>query len=193
MIADATGMHLSALKRYLSIPANRVLFRPEGSPPTYPAEMLPFFQRLHEMDKNDAVTPKTLAGMESLLFMQAHNPESGLQIRPSHAPTILSPNSSPEIIALLFQIRDALAQPQPPVMPPELQMILTTAFAAALRQHHAETAAEAPDAVLSVQKAAELLSCRPEQVCRHIKPIPGRRGKYSAAAVQAKIREWCNV
>jgi hypothetical protein len=127
MIADATGMHMSALKRYLSIPANRALFRPEGTPPTYPAEMLPIFQRLHEMHQSNAVTPKTLAGMEALLFMQAHNPESGLQIRPPSSGAILSPNSDPQIIALLSQIRDALVLPDKLLTPKHVSEYLACA------------------------------------------------------------------
>ena len=73
-IAEATGMHLSTLKRYMAVPANRDLFGAYGQPPVYPAASLPDFLRLAELHEEGIATPRTLAGIAGLLLSDRPSP-----------------------------------------------------------------------------------------------------------------------
>jgi hypothetical protein len=167
----------------------------EGAPPTYPADRIPLFRYLEQLRLDGKISAGKFDTLKDVFFTA--DIIASLIPRADHSSDNgEAPGSAGEIArSSQFTPRTLVSstQVQNSAVGADLEAMMQRAFTAALRQHHAETAAEAPDAVLSVQKAAELLSCRPEQVCRHIKPIPGRRGKYSAAAVQAKIADWLKL
>jgi hypothetical protein len=186
-IARITHFHPSALKRYLGVEAVRQFMGVADNPPTYPLESLPMFRQLKDLHDAGKISPSRFDALKDILF--ASSSVLGRSSDSDHAAS--SPLTGQQIssqIGLRTLVPSAQV-PSLPATPAEFQEMLTQSVLSALRQHHAETA---PAAILSVQQAAVLLSCSPGSVSRHVRPIPGKRGKYSAAAVQAKIREWCD-
>jgi hypothetical protein len=184
-IARVTHFHPSAMKRYLAVEAVRNFMGAEGQPPTYPAESLPLFRSLKDLHDAGKIAPSTFDALKDILFTSSTSPDR----RPNSDQNPGSPQSGLPI-GPLTGLRTLVPSAQVPAGPDaaaEFQAAVQRGVLEGMRQFHAETAG---NAVLSVQEAAVLLACRPEQVSRHIKSIPGRRGKYHASAVQAKIREW---
>jgi hypothetical protein len=186
-----THFEPSALKRFLLVRSCREMMGvEEGDPPTYPADRIPLFRYLEQLRLDGKISAGKFDTLKDVFF----SPEiiASLLPSPDHSSDGGGTAGTAGEIARSsqFKLRALVPSAQVPTSTDasaEFAALMHQSFLSALREHHAETAG---NAVLSVQEAAVLLVCRPEQVSRHIKPIPGRRGRYHASAVQAKIREW---
>ena len=176
-ISRITHLHPSALKRYLSVSANRVLLGVADDPPTYPAENLPLFRRLTDLHESGTISPRTLENLWPILFSPAalgSGSESGHGIGPQTDLRTLVPST--QVPPTQFTRAD-------------LQSLITIAVVDALQQTAAAHPSPLPpDAPLTRQQAAAVLGCHPNNVSRHVTPV--MRGVYSSLMVQAVFARW---
>ena len=81
-IVSATGLHRSALLRYLHEDETRALVGPVGKPARYQRASLPLLQAIADAHAAGTIKPKTAAAMLRARF-GFRNPESGLAILPA--------------------------------------------------------------------------------------------------------------
>ncbi|MES2464991.1 MAG: hypothetical protein V4671_30870 [Armatimonadota bacterium] len=165
-VVTETGIHRSALNRFLDEPAIRRWLGGEASHPAYPKESLPAFVWLNEQYTR-GIKPKALGLIVAPLPVGAVPEEGG------GAGAVPVPDTQ-ELVADRNP-DSAILNPSSPQMTAAMDYL---ANALVSRVQEAKLLPAREDRFLSREQAAELLACEPGVVGRRVKPVSRETWSY---------------